>query len=246
MPKNKDLPLPDHRDCRTLTGLTLEHMPRDGSLGRVRRFRKGATVWWADDRADSIFFLRRGQVAVMKDDADGHEVIVRLIEASEPFGELCYCAAQESVRQTLARAIVESDAVEIKLGDFMGYLQENRDALTALIFTFCVRLADAEHRIEVLAHRGAEERLGRLLLQLAGSRGKASAEGKGEVALPVSHEELAQMAAMSRPHVTITMGGFRRRGLVRYGRGRPLVVDVPALKSFLHGEQIQDSKKGRK
>lgn len=153
MPRGGEPQFTDHRDCQTLTGLTLEKLPRDGSLGRTRHYRKGANVWRSEDRANSVFFLRRGQVAIMMCDADGHDVIVRMIEEGEPFGELCFCSAEESVRQTNARAVVESEAVEIKFKGFLGYLQENREALTALVFTFCVRLADAEQRVEVLAHR---------------------------------------------------------------------------------------------
>lgn len=246
MPEGNVPQFADHRDCQTLTGLTLDHLPRGGSPGRVRRYRKGADVWRPDDRANSIYFLRRGQVTVMKGDVEGHEVIVRVIEKGEPFGELCFCSAEEGKRGTGARAVVESEAVEIKLGDFMSHLQESRDALIALVFTFCVRLADAEHRVEVLAHRGAEERLGRLLLQLAASRKRASGARNGEVALPVTHDELSQMAAMSRPHVTVTMGRFRRRGLVKYERGRTLMVDVPSLKSFLSGDRRRVKGKGRK
>lgn len=63
--------------------------------------------------------------------------------------------------------------------------------------------------------------------------------------LPVSHDDLAQMAAMSRPHVTVTMGRLRRQGLVRYGRGQALAVNVPALKSFLVGERSQAGEKER-
>ncbi|MCA1573708.1 MAG: Crp/Fnr family transcriptional regulator [Acidobacteria bacterium] len=215
MAKRREAQFKSHRDCQGLTGLVLEHLPGDRSLGHVWRYRKDVDVWRPDDRADSVFFLRRGQVAVMVGDARGNEVIVRVIGAGEPFGELCFCSARGDVRGTSARAVVESEAVEIKLKDFLGYLQEDSAALAALVFTMCERLTESEHRIEVLAHRGAEERLGRLLLQLAGVRGRAGAESKGEVVLPVSHEELAQMAAMSRPHVTITMGRFRRRGFVR-------------------------------
>ena len=50
------------------------------------------------------------------------------------------------------------------------------------MFTLCLRLTDAEHRIEVMAHRGAEQRLGRLLLRLATSRGRKGrigAQGHG-------------------------------------------------------------------
>jgi len=126
-----------------------------------------------------------------------------------------------------------------RAADFMDYVLTSREVLAAFIFTFCIRLSDAERRIEILANRGAEERLGRLLLHLAASRRENISEPVemvGEVALPVSHDELAQMAAMSRPHVTHTMGKLRHRRLVRYERGRPLVVDVPALRAYLTGE----------
>jgi hypothetical protein len=33
---------PNHRDCEALTGITLDHLPRDGSLGRVRRYTRRA------------------------------------------------------------------------------------------------------------------------------------------------------------------------------------------------------------
>ena len=56
---------PHHRDCEALTGITLDHLPRDGSLGRVRRFVKGAYLWHPDDAADRIYFLRTGRVVVM-------------------------------------------------------------------------------------------------------------------------------------------------------------------------------------
>jgi CRP-like cAMP-binding protein len=102
------------------------------------------------------------------------------------------------------------------------------------MFTLCMRLTDAEHRIEVMAHRGAEQRLGRLLLRLATSRGRLGRSGRVEtMTVLVSHSELAQLAGMSRPHVTVTMGRLRRRGLVRYARERSVRVEVALLTEYL-------------
>ena len=103
--------------------------------------------------------------------AKPHErpVALRTIEPDPPFGELCLCSVRTGVRGNTACALVESEAFEIKLTNFLGYLHQNRAALDALMFTLCLRLTDAEHRIEVMAHRGAEQRLGRLLLRLATS-----------------------------------------------------------------------------
>ncbi len=223
----------NHLSCQAMTGLTLEHLPEDGSLGRVRTYRKGADLWRPDDRADRIYFLRRGQIMVMSGDSEGNEVIMQVIEKGEPFGELCFCSQEKGLRHTTGRAVVESEAQEIKHRDFVGYLQKHTDALMDFTFTLCERLSEMKLRVGVLAHRGAEERLGRLLLQLAAPPGQQHTEGTNEVPLHLNHEELAKMAAMNRSHVTVTMGKLRRCGLVRYERNRPLVVDVPALTAYL-------------
>jgi CRP-like cAMP-binding protein len=149
---------PHHRDCEALTGITLDHLPRDASLGRVRRFAKGAYLWQADDAADRIYFLRRGRVVVMTAKPHERPVALRTKEPDQPFGELCLCTVRTGVRGTTACAVAANEVFEIKLSSFLGYLHQNRAALDALMFTLCMRLTDAEHRIEVMAHRGAAAR----------------------------------------------------------------------------------------
>ena len=226
---------PHHRDCETLTGITLDHLPRDGSLGRVRRYAKGTNLWQSDDAADRIYFLRRGRVAVMTATPEHRPVLLRTIEADQPFGELCLCTTRSRTRGTTASALVACEAIEIRLGHFLGVpATRTVQALDALLYTFCLRLTEAEHRVEVFAHRGAEQRLGRLMLRLGitGAR-DGHVDRRDTVTLSVSHNELAQMAGMTRSHVTVTMGRLRRRGLVRYQREGPLRVDVQALTVYL-------------
>ena len=80
MAKSDQLRFSNHLPCQTLTGLALEHLPQDGSLGRTKRGRKGAEIWRPDDRADRIYFLRRGQVVVMMGDSEGNVIIMQVIE----------------------------------------------------------------------------------------------------------------------------------------------------------------------
>ncbi len=242
MTKNDDLHFTNHLPCNVLTGITLEHLPKDGTLGRIKRYRKGADIWRPDDTADRIYFLRGGQVVVMTGDSEGGEIIMQVIEKSEPFGELCFCSQEKGLRHTTGRAVVESEVLEIKHRDFVSYLQQNTDALLDFTFTLCERLSEMKLRVSVLAHRGAEARLGRLLLQLAGPPGQEHTEGTKEVPLHINHEELAKMAAMNRSHVTVTMGKLRKRGVVRYARNRPLVVDVPALTAYLTNSDCHEHK----
>ena len=106
---------PHHRDCETLTGITLDHLPRDGSLGRVRRFAKGAYVWQPDDRADRIYFVRKGRVVIMTAIPHERPVALHTIEPEQPLGELCLCSVRAGVRGTTASALITSEVLEIKL-----------------------------------------------------------------------------------------------------------------------------------
>ena len=51
--------------------------------------------------------------------------------------------------------------------------------------------------------------------------------------MSVSHNDLAQLAGMSRPHVTVTMGRLRRRRLVQYEREGVVRVELAALTDYL-------------
>lgn len=224
-----------------MTGLTIDQIGKSDVQGRIQRLQKTKDVWQADDIADSIFFLRQGKVVILACDADGRETILRTVETGEPFGELCFCAEQDSVRQTQARTLTSSEMLEIKFADFIEYLRERREELLSFIFTFCTRLSNAERRIEILAFRGAEDRIGWLLVQLAKETGKSV----GTVELNTSHNELAQMAAMSRSHVTTTLGEFRKRGLIDYGRSKPLEINLDALENFLDDEKLSRKKRAK-
>jgi CRP-like cAMP-binding protein len=134
MPQENIPPLPDHQDCEVLTGLTIGSVPTDNSLGRARNVRKGSSVWKPDDRSDGIFFLHSGQIAIVSSDRDGRELVLGVIEAGEPFGELCFCAPKKHFsRGTYARATAKSEVLEIKLDDFLSFLQTSRERLQPLL-----------------------------------------------------------------------------------------------------------------
>lgn len=224
-------PFPDHRSCQALTGITVQHIPRDGSLGRLRRFAKGTDIWQPADAADRIFFLQRGQVSIIAADVEGREFAMLVVQPGDPFGELCFCSVTDSRRHSFSRAVVDSSVVEITHRDLYTFLQKDRSALVALTYTFCIRLSAAEERVDALMHRDAEGRLGRVLV--AAATGSGTDPNATQVALNVKHNELAQMAAMNRSHVTVTLGKFRKEGLLEYGRGGPLLVNIQKLMVYL-------------
>ncbi len=92
-----EFPPDQHADCQTLTELTIEHLPHDGSLGRVLGYRKNSYVWQPDDRQDKLYFLRQGEIAIFFSDSEGREVALQTVEVGKSFGELCFCGKDKGI-----------------------------------------------------------------------------------------------------------------------------------------------------
>lgn len=236
---NLKFPHGEHADCRALTSLTLENIPNDGVLlGQKQQYKRSSIIWRPDDRSDRLYFVISGQIQISAIDRDGRELLLRTVATGEPFGELCFCGGPTKIRRTTALAVVNSTIIEIDVEDFLNYVRRDVETLSRMIFTFCIRLADAEQRVEILALRKAEERLGRALLHLGQTRSVDINQNQGQtVQLNITHDELAALTALSRQRVTTTMNWFRELNLVTYSRNQPLLINTVALGKFL-GENI--------
>ncbi len=228
----KDKPaLPDHRDCLGLSEAVRVN-PAFQDSGRELRYRKGAYIWRPEDAADSLYWLQQGQVVELRGPSAAKRIITRVVVPGESFGHLCFCAPKGGIRGTAARVSSDAVVLEVKFSAVIKALQRDEKLLTEMLFQFCTRLTETERRLEVLTYRSAKDRLGHLLLDLGQSRG-APVNTADDVAIPVTHDQLAQMTAMSRSHVTVTMVSFRKAGLVQYSRDEPLVIRLSALRQYL-------------
>jgi CRP/FNR family transcriptional regulator len=95
------------------------------------------------------------------------------------------------------------------------------------------RISRLQKKVEEFSRTGVEGRVASTLLDLASDFGvPAGAAIKLEV--PLSQEDLARLAGTTRETCSSTVAEFARRGLVRGGRLRGLLVlDVPALEALV-------------
>lgn len=225
--------LRQHQDCETLTSLVLDYFARNPGMGKVEKAKSGTLLWHVGDGSHNLFLLQRGQVAITLSGARGNEVILRLVKPGETFGELCFCSLRDQPRPDYAVATMSIEVLRLEYAGFMEFLRQDVKRLERFTFLLCERLADAERRVHVLAHRDAVSRLALLLVQLAEAQNRGRRVSEAAVRVPVSHEQLAQMAAMTRPHVSLTMAKLRSQRLISYGRSQLLTVNLPQLIEFL-------------
>ena len=82
-------------------------------------------------------------------------------------------------------------------------------------------------KVEELSRAGVEARVAATLLELAGDFG-VDVPGGLRLDLPLSQDDLARLAGTTRETCSSTVADLARRGLVRGGRLRGLVITDPA------------------
>jgi len=212
-------------------GFRADLLPMDGSLGRVCTYRKGAFLWTRDGPISSVFVVRHGEIEITVP-APGSGTVIRRVKPGEVCGLFGFCQDRQRRAHTAGRAAVRCEVLQIAHAEFVEFLARRPDILMAVLVTACERLAYAEERIQVLTCRKAEDRIVTLLLQLANRYGHASRADPNLVVLHYTHAELARSAAMTRSHVSTVLARLRESGIVHYGRGTALHLDVGAALAY--------------
>jgi CRP/FNR family transcriptional regulator len=208
----------------------MEHLPGAPERGAVRRVAKGQLVYAMSDPTGDVFFLRKGRVGISVVSPGGREQRLQTVAPGEMFGELCFCDIR--ARQDQATALADSEIVALRMDDLLDILLATRDGTAALLGTLCARVADAQAHIRRLAFHTVPQRVGLVLLTLAGPEA-AQRDGGRIIPKPPTHEEIAQSVSASRELVSSTLSGLRRLGVVRYRRQSAMVVYPEALARYL-------------
>ena len=223
--------------CWTL----LEGMPaREASevLSRTttRDLARGEALFWEGDAATALFLVERGHVSVRVCTVDGDQAIVRVLGPGAHVGELALLTP--APRSTSAIALDDVRVRMLHRRDFVHLRQRHpavEGQVVAALVTESDRLAGALTDSYFLP---VADRTVRRLLELAGVYGHdRTAERDGtadadavEVLVPLTQDELAQLAGTARPTVNKVLQELQAEGLVRVSRGRIVLCDLPRLR----------------
>jgi CRP-like cAMP-binding protein len=168
----------------------------------------------------------------------GDEMIVRLYQRGEIFGESCFLQAAQ---QHCATALEHSEVLELPARQVIEQVQGRPDTLLELLGELSGRLAVTDGEFQAFVSETVVVRLGAKLLALTA----ALETGSDWLDLPhgFRHQELAQMMGVQRETVTRAITSLRRFGLVATpGRGT-IRIHRARMRRFL-GEDIAERRLG--
>ena len=202
---------------------------------RARVVARAGFIFLEGEPAGMLHVAAEGRVKIVRETAEGKQVILRLIQPGEAFGVsggwggLTYPARA----QALDRAVV----LEMPAGELATLIGVHPELALALIRELGMRLREAEARILDLQTEGVEARLARALLRLAGiakqadrSSGEAGTLASGGTGtLALSRQDLADLTGTTLSTASRTLSAWHRLGFVLALRERVEIVDRGAL-----------------
>jgi CRP/FNR family transcriptional regulator, cyclic AMP receptor protein len=191
----------------------------------TRDYRKSQAIFAQGDKADAMFYIRRGTVKLTVVSKSGKKAVIAILRHGDFFGE--GCLARQSLWTSTATAIQTSTIARVKRAAIVRILRQEPTFAKRFISYLLFRMERIEEEFVDQIFSSSEKRLARILLLLAGF----GLQAKPKLArVKVSQETLAEMVGTTRSKVSYFMNRFRKMGFIDYNG----TLRVPkALLTFL-------------
>lgn len=191
------------------------------STTRTRHFRRGEVLFHAGDLGDELHLIEAGWVAIEVATPLGDTGTLALLGPADFFGELALLAA-DARRTASATAVSPVTTLALRRDDFVAlrraYPQTDEillQALAAQVRRLSAQLIEAQYV-------PAEQRVMRRLHHAAVMFGAG--------VVPMTQEQVANMAGTTRATAGRVLGRLRDAHIVELGRGRIRVLDPDLLR----------------
>jgi CRP-like cAMP-binding protein len=213
-------------DWVPLRGLTDVEVEQVLAHGRTRRFGRREVVWHDGDRADTFHLIRSGRIAVQVMTVLGEVATVAVWGPGQAAGLVDACAPGE-YHTTSAVALQPTETLAIRYDDLTEVRHRLPAVNDAVIRLLAEKVVDLVTQLIDAHYVPAEIRVLRRLVVLADLYG----QGEPEVLIPLTQEDIAEIAGVTRPTVNRVLRKEQQAGTIRLSRGRIIVIDRERLAS---------------
>lgn len=191
-------------------------------------FNKKQQLYGEGKRPRYLYYLAKGKVKAFKTHEDGKEYITNLYNAGEFIGYLALL--EEKVYEDSASFFEDSEVIQIPQDDFLKMVYSDISIASKFIHIITQNVKEKEERLMNLAYSSLRKRVAKALTDIVA---KFNLE-KGEQAIEISREDLAQYVGTATESLIRTLSDFKSEKLIEIKSGKILVTDPEKLKHMLY------------
>lgn len=210
----------------------LEVLPEVGrdrvlAVARPQRFARGDVIVRQGDAANSLFLVESGSLAVRLATPTGESVMLNVMGAGDVFGEVGVLL--EDQERTATIEAIDDVVVRVLRREDFDALRTRHSEVNDFLLVLLARRTDRLSRLVAEAHYlPVEKRIARRVLE----GGRRFTRGVLPVVVPLTQDEVAQLAGTTRPTTNQVLKRFEADGVIRLARGRVEILDVAGLRTL--------------
>lgn len=187
---------------------------------------KGEHLILYNDEGQSLTFVKSGRLKVSLVNDEGKEIILKLLNTGEFFGEIALLTGEKRTADVVALSACE--LFILSEADFRKHIENYTGLTHALLRALAFRLRAASAKIGDLALYDVYRRLARTLQELSEERDEAGAL-QNIIDKRPTHQELATMVGTSREMITRALKTLEDEGYIVVNGKQIEVVGVPGV-----------------
>ena len=192
------------------------------SVGRRRSFNRGEVVFHREDPADSLHLVQKGRFAVRIMTPLGETATIGIRGPGDSFGEMAL-VDESAHRSATVAALEDGETLAVYQTEFHRLRKEHPQVDRVLMAFLAGEVRRQNELLLEALYIPVERRVLRRLVELSGTYGKADGE------IPLTQEQLAELAGTSRATVNKVLREEQERGTVELRRGKTLVLQPDEL-----------------
>ncbi|KXK32346.1 MAG: transcriptional regulator of Crp/Fnr family protein [Candidatus Brocadia sinica] len=190
-------------------------------VGIIKSLRKDCTIVYQNGPGDSFYIVLSGRVKVTILNENGKEIVLSILQAGDFFGELSLL--DNAPRSASVIAVEDTSLFLLTRNRFCQLITDHTDIVKIILREICIRLRNANGKIESFAFLDVYGRTIRVLQQLAHNQGIKTGNSITILNAP-SHQELSSMVGTSRETITRIIKILKKNKTLISYKGRKIVL----------------------
>lgn len=221
--------LSELKNIKLFSNIPLEQVKQLAALVEPKTYKKGELLFIEGEPARGLFYILRGSVQMSKTSIEGKHHILQIFGRGEVLAEAVLFS--DAPYPATAEALESTEVYFISVAGVTDLILEQPSLALYIIQVLSERLRSAQEKLKAWAFAGANERVARLLLELAVKHGKPVPEGI-IIDTELTHGRLAALLGFTRETVSRVISGLRTEGLIVSESRKITITDVERLERY--------------
>lgn len=200
-------------------------------IALYKNVEKNTHLFHMGEEMTSFFFVVRGNVKIYRIDEEGREQIINFFGEREMFPH--HAIFRADPYPASAMTTEKSEIIVIDKAEFEDLVRSQPDIAVKLFKYIGEIIIDLQHRLQEKILKPTDEQVLLLIRRLAHAHGLVLGDGRREITLKLTKQEMASMIGLTRETVSRNISMFRKIGIIDIDGAGRMIVDLEELETYL-------------